>query len=179
MRWRGYLFDLFLVASNFLLKLPGHRMRGLVLRRLVKVEMGERCAFERGIHITARGGVRLGRHCNINDGVLLDGGGGLVIGSFVNVSPEALLLTTEHDPDSPAFEGRSREVTIGDRAWISTRAIVLPGASVGEGAVVAAGAVAGGVIPPWSIVAGNPARVVRERARDAQAELAQYNRLFH
>lgn len=179
MRWRSHRFDLFLVIANLLLAMPGHRFRRAVLRRFVGVHMGERCAFERGVHITARGGVRMGAHCNINDGVLLDGGGGLVIGSFVNVSPEALLLTTEHDPDSPVFAGRNREVVIGDRVWIATRALILPGTTVGEGAIVAAGAVAVGDIPPWSIVAGNPARVIRSRPREAQAELARYERFLH
>jgi maltose O-acetyltransferase len=167
------------VIVNFLLSIPGHRFRRTVLKRLVGIEMGERCAFERGVHITARGGVRLGRNCNINDGVLLDGGGGLEIGSHVNVSPEALLLTTEHDPDSPTFEGRSRRVVIGDRVWIATRAVILPGTTIGEGAVVAAGAVAVGDIPAWSIVAGNPARVIRSRPREAQAELSHYARFLH
>jgi acetyltransferase-like isoleucine patch superfamily enzyme len=178
-RWRRYRFDIFLVVSNWLLRMPGHRFRHAILRHLVGFEFGDRCAFERGVHITARGGVRLGKHCNINDGVLLDGGGGLEIGSFVNISPEALLLTTEHDPDSPTFEGRDRAVKVGDRAWISTRAVILPGAVIGEGAVVGAGAVARGEIPPWSIAVGNPARVVKSRSPEAQAELAHYRRFLH
>ena len=178
-KWRSYRFDFFLVLTNLLLRAPGHRFRLAVLRHLAHCEIGDRCAFERGVQITARGGVRLGSNCNINDGVLLDGGGGLVIGSFVNVSPRAELFTTEHDPDSPVFEGRSREVVIGDRAWIAARAIVLPGTTVGEGAVVAAGAVAHGEIAPWSIVAGNPARVVRSRSSEAQAELPVYRRFLH
>lgn len=177
--WRSYRFDLFLVVTNLLLRAPGHRFRHAVLKRLAGCEIGDRCAFERGVRITARGGVRIGDNCNINDGVLLDGGGGLVIGSLVNVSPDVELFTTEHDPDSPSFEGRSREVIVGDRAWIAARAIVLPGTIIGEGAVVAAGAVAHGEIAPWSIVAGNPARVVRSRSRQAQAQLPVYRRFLH
>jgi acetyltransferase-like isoleucine patch superfamily enzyme len=177
--WRRYQFDLFLVGANLLLRFPGHRFRHAILRHVVGFESGDRCAFERGIHITARGGVRLGRHCNINHGVLLDGGGGLVIGSFVNISPEALLLTTEHDPESPVFEGRDRKVVVGDRVWIASRAMILPGSTVGEGVVVAAGAVVRGDVPPWSIVAGNPARVVKSRSREAQAELPHYERFLH
>jgi acetyltransferase-like isoleucine patch superfamily enzyme len=178
-KFRRYQFDLFLVGANLLLRIPGHRVRHAILRHLAGAEIGARCAFERGIRITARGGLRIGERCNINHGVLLDGGGGLVIGSLVNISPEALLLTTEHDPDSPHFEGRDREVVVGDRVWIASRAIILPGASIGEGAVVAAGAVVRGEVPTWSIVAGNPARVVRSRSREAQAELAYYQRFLH
>jgi maltose O-acetyltransferase len=178
-KFRRYQFDLFLVVANLLLRIPGHRVRHAILRHLVGAEIGDRCAFERGIRIAARGGLRIGEHCNINRGVLLDGGGGLVIGSLVNISPEALLLTTEHDPDSPNFDGRDREVVVEDRVWIASRAIILPGATIGEGAIVAAGAVVSGEVPTWSIVAGNPARVVRSRSRGAQAELPDYRRFLH
>jgi maltose O-acetyltransferase len=54
---------------------------------------------------------------------------------------------------------------VGDRAWIGYRAIVLPGVSIGEGAVVGAGAVVSRDVPPFTIVAGNPARPIGERSR--------------
>jgi len=177
--WRSYRYDAFLVVINLLLRMPGHRFRRAILRHVAKFEIGERCVFQRGVRISSRGGVRIGQNCNINHGVLLDGGGGLVIGSFVNISPEALLLTTEHDPDSPIFQGRGRPVAIGDRTWISSRAIVLPGTTIGEGAIVAAGAVAHREVLPWAIVAGNPARVVRSRPNEAQAGLPYYQRFLH
>ena len=121
----------------------------------------------------------MGENCNINRDVLLDGGGRLVIGSLVNISPEAVLLTTEHDPNSPSFEGRDRAVLVGDRVWIASRAMILPGTHIGAGAIVAAGAVAHGQVPSWSIVAGNPASVIGHRSRDAQATLPYYQRLLH
>ena len=98
----------------------------------------------------------------------------------MNISPEVMILTSDHDPNSPTFEDRKRSTVIGDRTWISSRAVVLPGADIGEGAIVAAGAVVHGSVAPWTIVAGNPARVIGQRSRDAQAELAgPYRRLFH
>ena len=102
-----------------------------------------------------RGGAQI-----INRGVTLDGRGPLCVGDRVNISAEAILFTADHDPNSPVFAGRARSTVIGDRAWIASRAVVLPGASVGDGALVAAGAVVHGLVDPWTIVAGNPARVI-------------------
>jgi maltose O-acetyltransferase len=62
-------------------------------------------------------------------------------------------------------------VVIGDHAWIGYRALVLPGVTIGEGGVVAAGAVVTKDVPPYAIVAGNPARVVGQRTRDLTYEL--------
>ncbi|MEV7663036.1 DapH/DapD/GlmU-related protein [Paenarthrobacter sp. NPDC089316] len=57
-----------------------------------------------------------------------------------------------------------REVVIEDDVWIGARAIILPGVRVGRGSVVAAAAVVTKSVPPFSVVAGNPARVVKSRA---------------
>lgn len=175
----GALYDAYLVGCNLLLRLPGHSFRSWVLRRLVRAEIGPDVSIQRGVRITSKGGLRVGAGSNINSGVLLDGRGGLVIGRQVNVSPGALLLTAEHDPASPTFEGRLRAVTIGDRAWIATGAIVLPGASLGDGTVVAAGSVARGTVERNAIIAGNPARVVSRRPEGAQGEIERYRRFLH
>jgi maltose O-acetyltransferase len=109
----------------------------------------------------------------------LDFNGGLTIGSDVNISSDVWILTTEHDPNSPCFEGRSRSVSIGDRVWIASRATVLPGCALGDGVVVGAGSVVGGDIPPWTIVSGNPAREIGTRSRDAQTKNERYARFLH
>ena len=54
-------------------------------------------------------------------------------------------------------------IRLGRGSWVFARAIILPGVYLGEGAVAAAGAVVAKSVPPFAIVAGNPARVVRER----------------
>ena len=59
---------------------------------------------------------------------------------------------------------------IGDKAWIGGGAIILPGVSIGEGAVVGAGSVVTRDVPAYALVAGNPARVVRLRLPEAQVE---------
>jgi acetyltransferase-like isoleucine patch superfamily enzyme len=150
-----------------------------VFVKLVRADAADDVSLERGVRVTEKGGVTVGENTNINTGVVLDGRGGLQIGAKVNISPEALILTAEHDARSPDFGGVRSAVVIGDRAWISTRAMVLPGSRVGEGAVVAAGAVVRGEVEPWSIVAGNPARKVGERPTDAQSSMSPYRRWLH
>ncbi len=173
------LFSAYLALCNALLRLPGHELRLLVLRRLVRAQMGERCAVERGVRIMTRGGLRIGDATNVNRGVLLDARGGLSIGRRVNISPEATLLSAEHDPQSPTFAGRIRPVVVEDGVWIAHRAIVLPGTHLGAGVVVAAGAVVRGSIPAHTIVAGNPAVPIGRRDPAAQGGLERYRRFLH
>jgi len=68
---------------------------------------------------------------------------------------------------------RAHPVTIGHDVWIGHAAIVLPGRAIGNGAVVAAGAVVTKDVAPYAIVAGNPARVIRQRFSDPIAERLQ------
>lgn len=172
-------FSAYVVLCNALLRLPGHRFRIAVLKRIVRAEIEEGCAIERNVRITTKGGLAVGAHTNINRGCLLDGRGGLRIGRRVNISPDVRLVTAEHDPHSPDFAGRLGAVTVGDRAWLALGAVILPGARVEEGALVAAAAVVRGYVPARTIVAGNPAVAVGTRAPEAQRELPSYRRFMH
>ncbi len=69
----------------------------------------------------------------------------------------------------PSMPAPGPDTVIGNDVWIGTGAMILPGARIGDGVIVGAGAVVGGEIAPYSVVAGNPARVVRRRlsAEDA------------
>lgn len=116
--------------------------------------------------------VFLGARNVINFGTLLDGRKHAIrIGDDVSIGPEATLLTLGHDPQSPDFADRGGEIVIGARAWIAYRAIVLPSVTIGEGAVVGAGAVVTRDVEPYAIVAGNPARKIGDRPRDLRYEL--------
>ncbi len=178
-RARSLGFDSYLVALNAALRWPGHAFRLGLLRRVGRVSVGERSSVERSVRLTTKGGVRIGDATNINRDVLLDGRGGLTIGDRVNISSGVQLFSAEHDPGSPTFEGRERAVVVGDRAWLASRAILLPGTQIGEGAIVGAGAVVRGHVEPFTIVAGNPAVVIGHRSPDAQTELARYRRFLH
>src|SRR5207244_2803225 len=102
---RRLAYDAYLRLVNVLLRVPGHRVRRLVFVKLVRADAAGDGSLERGVRVTVKGGVTVGGDTNINTGVVLDGRGGLQIGSKVNISPEALILTAEHDPSSPDFAG--------------------------------------------------------------------------
>ena len=96
----------------------------------------------------------------------LDGRRGLRFGANVNLGGEVAIFTLQHDVRSESFAAIGGPVTVGDRAWISFRATILPGITIGEGAVVAAGAVVTKDVPPYTMVAGVPAKVIAERPRN-------------
>lgn len=92
------------------------------------------------------------------------------IGDHAQFGPGAQLLTATHpvDPDERRSGWESgRPITLGDDVWIGGGAIVLGGVTVGDAAVVGAGAVVTRDVPARTVVAGNPARIVRELPRDA------------
>lgn len=159
------------VYNAILSYLPVQPIRHVFLRAYLaglgnQSDIQMRCRFLNGRKIS------IGDRNVINFGCLLDGRKfSISTGSDVSIGPEATILTLGHDPQSPDFKDRGGDVVIGDRVWIAYRAIILPGVTIGEGAVVAAGAVVTKDVPPFSIVAGNPAQKVGERNRDLSYHL--------
>jgi maltose O-acetyltransferase len=141
--------------------LPG-RLRSSLLRR-AGVRIGEQCLVLDGVDI--RGGcLTLGARVFVNTGVLLDARGPLFVGDSVSIGSRAVVLTATHAIGSAArragdVELRSTRVESG--VWIGANAVVLPGVTVGLGAIVAAGAVVTKDVPAGALVAGVPARVLR------------------
>ena len=147
-------------------RIPWELVRWMYLRlylgrigSLTNVQM--RCRFLNGPRI------RLGDRNVINFGCLLDGRKfSITTGNNVSIGPEATILTLGHDPQSPTFEDRGGNVVIGDRVWIGYRAVIMPGVTIGEGAVVAASAVVTRDVQPFTIVAGVPARPIGQRNQE-------------
>lgn len=109
----------------------------------------------------------LGEHVWLGEGVWIDNLAPVKIGSHVCISQGAYLCTGSHDWGSPTFDLIVRPIRVADHAWICSRATLAPGTVVGEGAVVALGAVASGVLSPWQIYASVPAGTVRARPMPA------------
>ena len=110
--------------------------------------------------------VRIGSRCHIWAGPR---DGHIRIGDDVLFGPEVMLTAASYNfndggpvTDQAMSEG---DIVIGNDVWLATRAVVLPGARIGDGCVIAAGAVVKGEFPPFSIIAGMPARVVGTRRR--------------
>ena len=120
----------------------------------------------------------LGERTVINWGCVLDGRKFFIrTGKDVSIGPEATILTLGHDPQSPDFADLGGDVIIGDHVWIAYRAVILPGVTIGEGAVVAAGAVVTRDVEPFTIVAGVPAHKIGERNRNLNYRL-EFNPLL-
>lgn len=86
----------------------------------------------------------------------------VVIGSKCTIAPEVLIMDSDfHDLNDQSKEGISQPIIIGDHVWIAARAIVLRGVHIGDHAVVAAGAVVTRDVPSYTVVGGNPAKVIK------------------
>jgi acetyltransferase-like isoleucine patch superfamily enzyme len=116
--------------------------------------------------------ITIGRGTTIGRNVLLDGRGGITFGRSVNVSSFALFVTGTHDLASATFADTYAPIVVEDRAWVATRALVLGGVTIGEGAVVAGGAVVVRDVPPHTVVGGVPARPIAERPAGHEYELS-------
>lgn len=112
--------------------------------------------------------ISIGENTHVTNRCVIDGRGGLTIGSDVLIGYESIIMTVMHrfeDPNTPIrLQGSLKEpVVIGNDVWLGARVIVLPGVTIGDGAVVAAGAVVTRDVPPFSVAAGMPAKVIKSR----------------
>jgi maltose O-acetyltransferase len=115
--------------------------------------------------------LRIDKCTSVGDHCFLDFRGTILIGKNVNISSQVMIFTVEHDPQDPYFRTRTGKVTIDDYVWLSTRTLILPGVTVGKGAVVAAGAVVTHDVPPFTIVGGIPAKKIGERTKELHYDI--------
>lgn len=157
-----------IALSGALPDLAGNRVRTRLFR-LAGVKVGKATVF--GGHLTiagARGAHRrvvIGRRGWINADCYLDASDQIRIGDDVAIAQRVLVLTQTHQvgrPDRRAGTLDTAPVTIGDGCWIGAGAVVLPGVTIGAGSIVAAGAVVNRDVAPNTLVAGVPARPVKD-----------------
>jgi maltose O-acetyltransferase len=126
---------------------------------------GENIIIQKGASISKY--LSLGENSCIGANNLLTGK--VIIGKNSMLGPEVMILTRNHKHDKVDIpmmlqgNGEQKKVTIGNDVWVGARAIILPGVSIGDGAIVGAGAVVSKDVEEYSIVVGNPARVVKKR----------------
>jgi acetyltransferase-like isoleucine patch superfamily enzyme len=159
------------LTNHLIPHMPLYSVRHAWYRRVLGVRLGRSSGIHLGCYLWCFGPSRLrrdgyltiGEHTRINRRCLLDARGPVRIGDNVSVSPEVAIITTQHRMDDPAFAVESRPVVIEDHAWIGMRAVIMPGVTVGRGAVVATGAVVTRDVPPLAVVGGVPARQIGTR----------------
>lgn len=138
------------------------RLRRL-FSRLIKKRVDERFrvlppfSTDCGINIT------VGKDVFINSGCCFQDEGGIEIDDGAMIGHEVVIATINHEFD-PRYRKdiRPEPVKIGKRVWIGAHATILPGVTIGDGAIVGAGAVVTKDVAPYTIVAGVPARKIRE-----------------
>jgi len=168
------------LTNHVIARVPVYALRHAWYRRVLGMRIGAGSALLMDLYIYIRGrggrpgsgdedaarhGITIGRRSVINHQCCLDGRGGLIIGDNVDISPGVWILTDSHDMHDPLFPEVLAPVKVCNHVWIGSRALILPGVTVGEGAVVAAGAVVTCDVEPYTVVAGVPARPIGTRTR--------------
>ncbi|NLL71243.1 MAG: acetyltransferase [Epulopiscium sp.] len=170
MRWIAlglyYFIARHLPASDAWYSLGAKKIRRALCRRIFpyasktcNIEHGAFFGSGKDIRIGERSG--LGLHCRVQ--------GPLTIGNHVMMGPDVLIYTRNHQiqnaqiPMMDQGDGPTKPVVIEDDVWIGARVIILPGVTIGTGSVVGAGAVVTKDVEPYSIVGGNPAKLIKKR----------------
>lgn len=147
---------------------PMHAWRALVLR-CFGARLGRNCHIYPRARIWAPWNLRCDDQATIADDAEVYNAWPVTLQSHAIVSQAAYLCAATHDVDDPAFPMIGAPITVGAYAWVCSRAAVLPGVTLHEGAVLALGAVAARDLDAWTIYGGIPARRLRDRKRKASS----------
>lgn len=142
--------------------IPSHGFRKFCYR-LAGIQVGTNST----IHMEARfydpRNIIIGKDTIIGEKSVLDGRAELRIGDHVDIASEVMIYNSQHDINSEFFNPVVESVFIQDYVFIGPRSIILPGVTIGKGAIIAAGAVITKSIPPFAIAGGVPAKIIGER----------------
>jgi maltose O-acetyltransferase len=167
---KGSIFELllqikFLIVAfiNFTYSvIPFFFLKKLFLR-LFKIKLGAKTYIHRGVKFFHIGNLTIGHNSVINFGCYLDNRREIHIGNNVGIAHNTKIYTLGHDLNDPEFGTKGSQVTINDNVFIFSNCIVMPGVTVGEGAVILPGSIVTKDISPYTIVGGNPAKYIKDR----------------
>lgn len=151
---------------------PCQWYRSFILKHIFQMNIAPKVVIYSWNYIRAPWNISIGEGTIIGYGTSLDGRNFLTIGKNVNISSDVNIYTEQHDINDPYFRSLESggEVIIEDRAWISSHTIILPKVHIGEGAVLASGALASKNIDAFCVMGGVPAKKIGERSRDLRYE---------
>lgn len=161
-RFNNYFLDLSVALLWWLGNVPSHTFRRRMYQ-LAGVTLGKGSTIHVGARLYQPKNIRIGDDTIVGDHATLDGRAALTIGNHVDIASEVMIFNSQHDINHPEFEAIEAPVTIHDYVFIGPRAILLPGVTIGRGAVVAAGAVVTKDVADGVVVGGIPAKPISKR----------------
>jgi acetyltransferase-like isoleucine patch superfamily enzyme len=165
------------ICNRWVSGIPSHTIRQWYYCYVMKYSIGQNTAILMDCTFDCTQHFAIGSNSVINGKCRIDNKSSITIGDNVSISQEVMILSSDHDPDSPVFASRDLPVIIEDYVFIGSRATILPGVTIGKGAVIAAGAVVTKNVEPFAIVGGVPAQFIRTRKAELNYRLS-YRRLF-
>jgi len=146
----------------FVAEVPIHHFRRFFYR-LAGMKIGKGSTIHMRVRVYDPRQIKIGNDTIIGERVVLDGRAPLTIGDHVDIATNAMIFNSHHDIQSEDFRPIEKANTIEDYVFIGPNAIILPGVTIGRGAVVAAGAVVTKDVPSMEVVAGVPAQSIGQR----------------
>lgn len=165
-----FLFSTYSYVLNLaflFLELMPPFVRWIAFKLLLK-KLGRNVLIDYKTYLRYPGKISIGDHVAINRGCELYASflvehGRITLGNRVTLSPNVRLYAIGHDYSSLDMPDLAGPIVVGDFAWIGGDSVVLPGVTIGEGAVIGAGSVVTRDVPPYSVAVGNPAKVIKTR----------------
>ena len=169
--YRNFLIISYEIISALIFALPRYYFFNFIKANFIRIQggkVGSRVTFYPGIKINPARSIVLGNHVDLAWGVIITTKGGVEIGDRTMIGYNSQIISANHripPQGGPIFNAghESKKVIIGRDVWIGAGAIILPGISIGEGAIVAAGSVVTKDVSPFTVVGGNPAKLIKER----------------
>ena len=171
-------------ASYYLYRLsytPSHHLRNFIYRHVCGMNLCADAVIYYGAEVREPSKITIGRGSIIGDHSILDARNGITIGEDVVLASDVKIWTEQHDHRDAFFRCETQKhspVIIDHHAWIGSHTVILHSVHIGEGAVVAAGAVVTHNVPPFTIVAGVPAKKIGDRNRDLKYSFTGEHRHF-
>lgn len=150
-----------------------------IRRQILKLRLkkcGENLSCCSGVTIHSAKHLEIGDNVRLGENSYLNARGGIKIGNNVKMGPQVFICSSNHNyfaPNSLPFDKKEilREVTINDNVWIGAKSCIIPGVTIGEGAVIGMCSVVTKNVPPCAVVGGNPAKILKYR------DIEVYNKL--
>lgn len=155
-------YSITLFGNVFINKLPSRHLRKWFYKAM-GASIGKHTVLCRRVEVLLPKGLSVADNVAVGWFAELDARGGIFVNHDTNISSHVKLITGSHDVDDPEYTAYFRSINIGHHCWLGTGAIVLQGVTVGDGAVVAAGAVVTKDIPSYEVWGGVPAKFIRKR----------------